>query len=294
MTFFQKIKSWFSKKPNIVASKAQDYLKSEQYIFNKCFVNNTLRLKAGGFYSSQDYLNAVFDENSDSLRVSLDGPSGGVTSVFGRTDAVLAQTGDYSFNQISGNVNTIQMPVSGDWKLTGNLNITNDADPEVTIFSIDKSNKRIGVNTETPNAPMEVVANGEAFRFSLVGMPTVYGSFGGYGASYVGLNLVDPTGLILNEFSFGFESVKTFGVKKTGLLTVYVADYETLVISDDDIPNKKYVDDKITIGTTAKNYNSDGIAGQMSYNSGYLYVCVVSGTGGSGRWVRNAVETSAF
>lgn len=48
------------------------------------------------------------------------------------------------------------------------------------------------------------------------------------------------------------------------------------------------------IGTSAKNYNSDGVAGQMSYNSNYVYICVVTGTGGAGRWVRHAVESAGF
>jgi hypothetical protein len=42
-------------------------------------------------------------------------PSGGgaVTSVFGRTGAVTAHTGDYSFSQISGNLSTSQVPTGG-------------------------------------------------------------------------------------------------------------------------------------------------------------------------------------
>ena len=40
-------------------------------------------------------------------------PTGGVTSTFGRTGAVTAQTGDYSFGQISGTVGTGQLPTIG-------------------------------------------------------------------------------------------------------------------------------------------------------------------------------------
>ena len=46
--------------------------------------------------------------------------SGGVTSMFGRTGVIAAQTGDYSFGQISGNVATGQLPGAGG-DLTGTL-----------------------------------------------------------------------------------------------------------------------------------------------------------------------------
>jgi hypothetical protein len=49
---------------------------------------------------------------------TVSGGGGAVTSVFGRTGAVTAQTGDYSFGQISGTVGSGQAPVSGD--LSGN------------------------------------------------------------------------------------------------------------------------------------------------------------------------------
>src|SRR5206468_666168 len=39
--------------------------------------------------------------------------SGGVTSVNGRTGAVTAQTGDYTFGQISGSVSSVQLPAAG-------------------------------------------------------------------------------------------------------------------------------------------------------------------------------------
>src|SRR4051812_23365385 len=39
--------------------------------------------------------------------------AGGVTSTFGRTGAVTAQTGDYSFTQVSGTVSVGQLPSTG-------------------------------------------------------------------------------------------------------------------------------------------------------------------------------------
>lgn len=56
----------------------------------------------------------------------------------------------------------------------------------------------------------------------------------------------------------------------------------------------EFVRDSNPLGTTAKNYNSDGTRGDRSYNSGYMYECVTTGTGGSGRWIRNIVESSSF
>jgi hypothetical protein len=47
--------------------------------------------------------------------------TGGVTSLFGRTGAVIGQTGDYSFSQIAGIVGSGQLPVAGG-DLSGALN----------------------------------------------------------------------------------------------------------------------------------------------------------------------------
>ena len=39
-------------------------------------------------------------------------------------------------------------------------------------------------------------------------------------------------------------------------------------------------------------YNADGTKGERCYTGGYMHECIVTGTGGSGRWVRYVVETS--
>ena len=57
-------------------AKAVDYMLSSQVILNKCFKNNTLRLKPGGLYSAQDYLNAIYDKTTDSFKVTIDGAEG--------------------------------------------------------------------------------------------------------------------------------------------------------------------------------------------------------------------------
>jgi hypothetical protein len=52
------------------------------------------------------------------------GGSGAVASVFGRTGAVIASTGDYSFGQISGAVSAAQLPGAASWSGTlGNFTI---------------------------------------------------------------------------------------------------------------------------------------------------------------------------
>lgn len=50
-----------------------------QYVLSKCFENKTNRLSANNLYSVQDYLNAVYDEKNDALRICFDGynPDGG-------------------------------------------------------------------------------------------------------------------------------------------------------------------------------------------------------------------------
>lgn len=50
----------------------------------------------------------------------------------------------------------------------------------------------------------------------------------------------------------------------------------------------------VDVKSSAKNYNSDGVAGELSYHGGYLYICLTTGTGGSGRWGRTVFETAGF
>ena len=61
------------------------YLQSQE-ILKRCFNNVTGKLKSsGGTYTMQDYLNAVYDETTDSLRISVNGGTsgGGVQSYWG-------------------------------------------------------------------------------------------------------------------------------------------------------------------------------------------------------------------
>ena len=44
-----------------------------QYVLSKCFENKTNRLSANNLYSVQDYLNAVYDEKNDAIRICFDG-----------------------------------------------------------------------------------------------------------------------------------------------------------------------------------------------------------------------------
>lgn len=55
-----------------------------QYVLSKCFKNKTNRLSANNMYSVQDYLNAVYDEENDALRICFDGdsPGGGGINIF--------------------------------------------------------------------------------------------------------------------------------------------------------------------------------------------------------------------
>ena len=167
--------------------------------------------------------------------------SGGVTSGFALKSHVHSASAI-----VSGNLNAARMPVSGMWYLSGDLDIADNAPIPNSILYIDRANRRIGLGTTTPAASIDIAATGEALRFSIPMLPSIYGSFGGYGTSgYVGMNLVDPSDLVLNEFSYAFDGVRKFGTKKDGLLTVYTPSYETIVINNNDIPNKKYVDNTL-------------------------------------------------
>ena len=55
----------------------KEFLQSQQ-ILKRCFNNVTGKLKSnGGTYTTQDYLNAVYDESKDSLRIVVQGGGSG-------------------------------------------------------------------------------------------------------------------------------------------------------------------------------------------------------------------------
>ena len=62
----------------------------------------------------------VWNTSASAWQPSTVSGSGAVSSVFGRTGAVTAQTGDYSFGQISGTIGSSQFPNAGG-DLSGNL-----------------------------------------------------------------------------------------------------------------------------------------------------------------------------
>lgn len=55
-----------------------------QEVLRKCFKNKTNRLSVNNLYSVQDYLNAVYDEENDALRICFDGnsPDSGGINIF--------------------------------------------------------------------------------------------------------------------------------------------------------------------------------------------------------------------
>ncbi|OQB67407.1 MAG: hypothetical protein BWX91_01840 [Spirochaetes bacterium ADurb.Bin133] len=101
-------------------------------------------------------------------------PSAPVTSVFGRTGAVIAAAGDYTWAMInkstssladittrsagdltSGNLAIARMPTGGNWTLSSNLNIDSNT------MVVDYTNNRVGINTATPASTLSVGANSQ-------------------------------------------------------------------------------------------------------------------------------------
>lgn len=61
------------------------------------------------------------------------------------------------------------------------------------------------------------------------------------------ISAVGVTSKILIQVGGGYVApVDVFEIKNSGLLTSLVTNYETLVLADNDIPNKKYIDDSIS------------------------------------------------
>jgi len=101
-------------------------------------------------------------------------PSAPVTSVFGRTGAVIAAANDYTWAMInkttssladittrsagdltSGNLAIARMPTGGNWTLSSNLNIDSNT------MVVDYTNNRVGLLTATPASTLSVGANSQ-------------------------------------------------------------------------------------------------------------------------------------
>ena len=86
----------------------------------------------------------AFDHND------LGGIQGGTTSQYYHlTSSEYTNLHDAS-NTSTGNFDVARMPLSGNWKLTGNLNFTDDETVANSILFIDEENKRIGVTQAVP------------------------------------------------------------------------------------------------------------------------------------------------
>lgn len=53
-----------------------DKLLSSQEIFNRCFINNSLIINPTDYFSTQNFLNAIFDSSNNALRISVNGGEG--------------------------------------------------------------------------------------------------------------------------------------------------------------------------------------------------------------------------
>ena len=87
------------------------------------------------------------------------------------------------------------------------------------------------------------------------------------------------TGIQVNEtdFVFGIDGAKAFTIGST--LNVAIVDYETLVTGDDDIPNKKFVDDNFAVlahnhdaSYAAIGHNHDADYAPIGHNHDGAYV----------------------
>jgi len=104
---------------------------------------------------------------------SVSGGGGAVTSVFARTGAVMAQTGDYSFGQISGSVGSSQLPSAG-----------GDVSGTLTAATVTGIQNRLVANT-APTSGQALVWNSTASAWqpgTVSGSGAVSSVFGRTGA----------------------------------------------------------------------------------------------------------------
>lgn len=134
-----------------------------------------------------------------------------VTSIFGRTGAVTAQTGDYSFAQISGSISSSQLPSSG-----------GDLSGAITSATVTRIQSR-AVSSSAPTTGQVLTWNGSQWipQNANGGVPSVFGrtgavvaQIGDYMAAQV-TNAVDRTQP--NSFSAGARQTFNANVNGAGI-----------------------------------------------------------------------------
>jgi len=153
--------------------------------------------------------------------------------------------------------------------LQNSVNSTVDFSVNTDTFFVDISADSVGVGTVTPSETLDVVGNSQVSGQILASDGTLaLPSLAFTNNPDVGLRLTGG-----NDISFVSDATEIMVVNSTGVVSVSDATYETLVVDDNDVPNKKYVDDEITT-------LSNAVAGSYLLQSGDT-VASLSGLVGS-------------
>jgi hypothetical protein len=165
--------------------------------------------------------------------------TGGVTSVYGRTGGVTAQTGDYTFGQIAGNVTTGQLPTTG-----------GDVSGMLTGITVNKlQNRPLSGNTPT---------SGQVLTYDGTQWTPLTPSSNGTGGGTSGANAVDKT--LSNTYTAGAKqifvpSLATAGINLTaGTLPTNPAAGDLSVDSGDANKLKIYDGSQWNTLVTVSNY----------------------------------------
>jgi len=140
-------------------------------------------------------------------------------------------------------------------------------------------------NYGSPGA-VQSIAGTKTFSVQLRGAGATIGSLPSYSFS-----ADTDTGIYLsgaNEMSFVTGGTQRLCISSTGALVAQTPNYDTLVTEDDDIPNKKYVDDNIAVGGAPPTSNTfvgtsslSGLKGNETYLVQGWGVLPNKGTGGA-------------
>ena len=212
--------------------------------------NERLRVEHDGYVSTTNSLNitgtTLLNHFDNTLEFANDK---GISSVGNAT--LTTQSNGFTWEILGGqslfdSLRVLHADTTLMFAARGNKSMESLVDFKVAtdVMFVQVSTGRVGIGTATPAQELDVIGDVQVSGQMLLSNGTLaLPSLSFTSNNSVGIRLNGT-----NNIGFVSGGAEKMVISNTGLVSVVQAAYETLVLNDNDVPNKKYVDDGIVGG----------------------------------------------